>query len=181
MDEAGEIRLSKDEIEKLLFPYKGDHVYLREAAVNYERPTTMSLSATCVLPLRSPTYLNKQIDYITATEGLGLVTRSFILMYVVALNRQLLPELHSLVEDICKDPEVMTLSVVMNCKKRILRNSRREGGESPSEREVSVKVWLKDGWSVRKRRDRKAFQGTVAFQLEGDRWDGHVDTFIWLE
>ena len=163
------IKLSKEEIEELLFPYEKEHVYLEKAEIQVEPPRRITLKALCRLPIEKPAYLKKEISYVTATEGLALVTRSFILMFVMALTHRLLPELWSTDSDVCRDPEVFTLSVALNCKKRVQRNW------------VSVKVWLDEGWTVEKRNGRSVFKGIVKFEVEEGRWDGSVETFIWLE
>ncbi len=172
---GGEIRLSKGEIEKLLFPYRKEHIYLTEAVVGYNPPKGLSIHAKCALPTHRPSYLNKEISYATATEGLALITRCFILMYVVALSEKLLPDLRSSNMEICRDPEVLTLRFQLKCHKKIERNI----GSKP--REIAVKACLSEDWSVAPRRDRPAFSGSVKFELEDGSWDGEVDTFIWLE
>jgi hypothetical protein len=173
------VSLNDEEIEELLSPYKTSRLFLDSANLIVSPPDGISLSAQCLLPPKKPGYLEKEIDYVTATEGLGLVTRCFILMFVVALTRRLLPDLRSSNRDICKDPEVFTLSVEINCKKRIQRNvgSKTEKSSKP----ILVKVWLEKGWSIEKRRGKLAFRGRVKFLIEEGRWDGSVETFIWLE
>lgn len=170
-----EISLSEREIKALLFPYKPEDVYLVNATYKIEGGQCPSLSAVCNLPLPKPVYLNKEINYITATEGLALVTRAFILMYTVSLQRELLKDFVSQDPDICKDPEAFTLNILMNCRRRIL------GNENGVKKNVKVKVWLHDGWTVEIRRGKKAFKGRIGFELGENDWDGWVDTFIWLE
>jgi hypothetical protein len=173
------VSLSKKEIEELLSPYKKSHLFLESADLIVSPPEGISLSAKCSLPPKKPGYLEKEIDYVTATEGLALVTRCFILMFTVALSRHLLPDLRSANRDICKDPEVFTLSVEVNCSKRVQRNGSSKIGKAS--RPILVKVWLEEGWSVERRRGRSAFRGRVKFLIEEGRWDGSVETFIWLE
>ena len=93
-------------------------------------------------------------------------------MYVIALSRNVLPELETTNEAIRMDPEVMTLNVEMNCRKKIPRNAKKP---------LMVMVWLEDDWSIQTRQERTVFRGTVRFKVEEGRWDGQIETFIWLE
>jgi hypothetical protein len=176
-----EILLSKKEIKELLSPYKKDFVYVQEATIRINPPKKVYLKGICTLPPSKPTYLDKEINYVTATEGLALVTRCFILMFVTLLSRELLPGIGKIDEDKKRDPEVFTLRVTLDCKRKVSRKIIFKNGKPPGEKPIIVEVWLEEDWTVEERKGGRAFRGSIRFQIEESRWDGHVETFIWLE